>query len=159
MPPKVQRSIQQLRDAVAQQRKIGVYDATPRELPFGSWVWTCQDLHKPGEFGETNVLGVILDVEKFREGGAYHKGRMVRNYIVLTTEGQVACPREQLMAATPDEVRKEEGLSAETTFMACINEALKNGPSEANSLRFVAASKALLTLGKFVPNVILKGKW
>lgn len=141
----IKRTVQQIRDAIAYQRILGCYEATPRELPFGTWVWVEDYVeHTP-----TTILGAIIDINKHRETGrGGSKGQMVRNYTVLTTEGQAVTNREKMVVATPDEVRNTEGVNAEQDLKDAVFTALEQGPSEANTIRGLSAMMALRTLNQ-----------
>lgn len=179
----IKRTIQQIRDALRQQKEIGTYRATERELPFGTWVWLTKYL---ANSGDTNILGAIIEIKKYRSGGSrYDKGQMVRRYVVLTTHGQFEAAREDLVVATADEVRGAAGLTPQLDLQETIFEALAFGPSDANTLRAEEAIKALSRDGKvrwysprypgactceqciewgwvnarYLPRVVLTGKW
>lgn len=138
----IKRTIAELRQALIVQANLGVYNPTPRELPPLTWVWASVYSQETG-YQRLRVLGVILDIRKWR-----YQGDMQREYTVLTTKGQFACPRERLVLATMDEVRAEEGLTATQDLKEAIYSAIENGPSEANTLRYVAAATALLDLNQ-----------
>ena len=167
------RTIEQLREAARIQKRLGLYKETPREIPALSWVWT-----QVYSAGTKNVLGIVLDVIKGRE-----RGNMVRNYVVLTTEGQISRGRENLLLATFTEVREAAGLSLQQDIEECIQDAIKYGPSDGNTLRYADAAAILIAKYNFVyfvpkvndpcgselcqscyhriglPNVIATGKW
>lgn len=137
----IKRTVADLRRAADWQVSMGVYNPTPRELPPLSWVWA--SVYGGVGIQTVRVLGVILDIRKWR-----YQGDMNREYTVLTTNGQFACSRERLMLASLDEVRAEEGLSATQDLKEAIYSAIEKGPSEANTLRYLASAKALIDLGE-----------
>lgn len=179
----IPRTMKQIRDAIEKQKQLGVYQATEREIPFGTWVWVTK--YVTG-VGTCNILGAIIEISKYRQRGSrFEQGPMVRNYVILTTRGQITEQRESMVLATADEVRNASGLTAEEDFREAIFEAIENGPSEANTERAQAAYNMLLKEGPwmigvpryrgacpcslctmkisvvagFLPEVILTGKW
>jgi len=149
---KIKKTIAQLRDAARLQLSIGVYDAMPRELPALSWVWYNQ--HYNQHYNQQPLLGVILDITGTRVSGSIEG-----HYIVITTEGQFIATRAELVPATFDEVRAAEGLSVEQDIQEAISEALQHGPSEANTMRYMAAARAMQGPNATIPNVIQYGHW
>ena len=154
MYPKVKRTIAQLRVASKQQARVKVNKYGIQELPVGTWVWTSQyfapEVMVLGDYGSyRDIIGVILDTESPKDDNYPVR----KNYIVLTTAGQYVCSRAELVPATYDEVRSVEGLSAEADCKACFDEFRQNGHSEANTLRFIAAVKALESVWSEVPPI------
>lgn len=80
-------------------QKLGVYHATPREIPFGTWVWV--ELSRYADAPRT-ILGIVIDI---RKGRVY--GTLERHYTVLTREGQGSFSREKIIIALDSEVKTE----------------------------------------------------
>lgn len=136
-----QLTVNDLRIAAIQQKAIGTYVATDRELPALMFVEVADRYFMHD--GQPD-LGVVLEIEKYRESSRNGAGRMVRRYLVLTLKnGQKQYNREDLRPVTGAEIRAYEGLTPEQDFLNAVAWAEKHGTSEATYRRAVDAAKAL----------------
>lgn len=135
------RSVNDLRLAALAQKELGLYTPTERELTPLLFV-VVQDRFAFGVTDQAEDLGVVLDLNKYRESTKNGPGKMHRTYTVLTLRGgQKECSRESLVVATAAEIRSYEGLTPENDFLAAVNWALKYGKSDANYGRAKAAAQ------------------